>query len=91
MISRARLVVAALIALAIFVLASSLYVVGEGEQALLVRLGAPIGVAATPGLKFKAPFIDSVTVYDTRLLLLEPPTEQMILGDQKRLEVQSYT
>ncbi len=30
-------------------------------------------------------------VYDTRLLLLEPPTEQVILGDQKRLEVQSYT
>ena len=91
MTSRALLVVAALAALAIFVLASSLYVVGEGEQALLVRLGAPIGVAATPGLKFKAPFIDTVTVYDTRLLLLEPPTEQMILGDQKRLEVQSYT
>jgi membrane protease subunit HflC len=91
MTSRALLVVAALAALAIFVLASSLYVVGEGEQALLVRLGAPIGVAATPGLKIKAPFIDNVTVYDTRLLLLEPPTEQMILGDQKRLEVQSYT
>jgi membrane protease subunit HflC len=50
MISRALLVVAALFALAVFVLASSLYVVGEGEQALLVRLGAPIGVASEPGL-----------------------------------------
>ncbi len=55
-----------------------------------MRLGAPIGVAAEPGLKLKAPFIDGVYVYDTRLLLLEPPTEQVILGDQKRLEVQSY-
>jgi len=73
------------------VLASSLYVVGEGEQALLVRLGAPIGVASEPGLGIKAPFIDSVFVYDTRLLILVPPTEQVILGDQKRLEVQSYT
>ncbi|MGD0563370.1 MAG: protease modulator HflC [Roseiarcus sp.] len=91
MISRALLVVAALFALAVFVLASSLYVVGEGEQALLVRLGAPIGVASEPGLGIKAPFIDSVFVYDTRLLILEPPTEQVILGDQKRLEVQSYT
>ncbi len=91
MISRARLFVLALVALAAFALASSYYVVGEGEQALLVRLGAPIGVAAKPGLKFKAPFIDSVFVYDTRLLILEPPTEQVILGDQKRLEVQSYT
>ncbi len=91
MISSARLVLLALIALAAFALASSFYIVGEGEQALLVRLGAPIAVASKPGLKIKAPFIDSVFVYDTRLLLLEPPTEQMILGDQKRLEVQSYT
>jgi membrane protease subunit HflC len=37
------------------------------------------------------PFIDNVIFYDTRLLLLEPPTEQIILGDQKRLEVQTYT
>ncbi len=90
MISRARFIILALVAATVFVLASSLYTVGEGEQALLVRLGAPIGVASKPGLKIKAPFIDSVFVYDTRLLLLEPPTEQIILGDQKRLEVQSY-
>ena len=63
----------------------------EGEQALVVRLGAPVGVVVEPGLKVKAPFIDSVYVYDTRLLLLEPPPEQIILGDQKRLEVQPYT
>ena len=44
-----------------------------------------------PGLKIKAPLIDSVFVYDTRLLLLVPPTEQVIMGDQKRLEVQPYT
>ena len=56
----------------------------------MVRLGAPIGVATQPGLMTKAPFIDNVISYDTRLLLLEPPTEQVILGDQKRLEVQTY-
>ena len=65
-------------------------VVTEGQQALVVRLGAPVGVETEPGLKIKAPLIDSVFVYDTRLLLLEPPTEQVILGDQKRLEVQPY-
>ena len=75
----------------VYLIASSIFVVGEGEQALVVRLGAPVGVVAEPGLKFKAPFIDSVYVYDTRLLLLEPPPEQVIMGDQKRLEVQPYT
>ena len=88
---RSRITALAIAAAAIYLAASSLYIVAEGQQALVVRLGAPIGVAATPGLRLKAPFIDSVIVYDTRLLLLEPPTEQVILGDQKRLEAQTYT
>lgn len=74
----------------LYLLSASVYVVSEGQQALLVRLGAPAGVEAKPGLKWKVPLIDSVFVYDARLLLLEPPTEQAILGDQKRLEVQPY-
>jgi len=84
------IVLAAIGLLALSTLLSSLYTVAEGEQALLVRLGAPIGVTTQPGLKTKAPFIDNVISYDTRLLLLAPPTEQVILGDQKRLEVQTY-
>lgn len=90
---RMRLLLALAVAAAavIYLIASSLFVVGEGEQALVVRLGAPVGVVVEPGLKFKAPFIDNVYVYDTRMLLLEPPPEQVIMGDQKRLEVQPYT
>jgi membrane protease subunit HflC len=78
----------ALAALAVYLLSDSLYVVAEGQQALVARLGAPVAQVKTPGLRFKAPLIDSVYVYDTRLLLLEAPTEQVILGDQKRIEVQ---
>jgi len=89
--TRLLLGLAVVVVAAIYLIASSLFVVREGEQALVVRLGAPIGVLIEPGLKVKAPFIDSVYVYDTRLQLLEPPPEQMILGDQKRLEVQPYT
>ena len=78
----------ALAALAVYLLSDSLYVVAEGQQALVARLGAPVAQVKTPGLRFKAPLIDTVYVYDTRLLLLETPTEQVILGDQKRIEVQ---
>ena len=74
----------------VWLASACLFVVSEGQQALVVRLGAPIGVQTKPGLKFKAPLIDSVFVYDTRLLLLLPPTEQVIMGDQKRLEAQPY-
>jgi len=77
--------------LALLVLALlSLYTVEQTEQALVVRLGKPVVAEHSPGLHTKLPFIDSVITYDTRLLPLEPPLEQIILGDQKRLEVQVY-
>ena len=89
--SRVLIVLVVLAAAAIYLVGATAYVLSEGQQALVVRLGAPIAVETQPGLKFKAPFIDSLYVYDTRLLMLEPPVEQVILGDQKRLEVQPYT
>ena len=87
-----RTVIAALVfaALALYLVSSSVYIISEGEQALVVRLGAPVDVVDKPGLKLKAPFIDQVYVTSTRSLLLEPPVEQAIMGDQKRLEVQPY-
>jgi membrane protease subunit HflC len=89
---RKGLIVLLVVAVAALVTAlSSLYTVSEGENALVVRLGAPVGVVETPGLKVKAPFIDSVIVNDARLLLLETPSEQVILGDQKRIVAQVYT
>ncbi|WP_374547368.1 protease modulator HflC, partial [Rhodoblastus sp.] len=89
---RKSLVILVLVAAAALVTAlSSLYTLNEGENALVVRLGAPVGVVETPGLKVKAPFIDSVIVNDARLLLLEPPSEQVILGDQKRIVAQVFT
>ncbi|MFI5015424.1 MAG: protease modulator HflC [Hyphomicrobiales bacterium] len=83
------LVIGAAVALAL--LSSAVYAVTEGQQALIVRLGMPVEVVAKPGLKLKAPFVDSAITFDTRLLLLEPPAVQVILGDQKRLEVGTYT
>ncbi len=75
----------------LFVGMSCFFTVNEGQNALVVRLGAPVGIIEKAGLKFKAPFIDSVFLFDSRLLLLEPPSEQVILGDQKRIVVQMYT
>ena len=73
-----------------WLLSGTLYTVREGEQVLVVRQGAPIGVITEPGLKLKMPLIDTVTYYEARLLTLEPPPEQVILGDQKRIVVQAY-
>ena len=86
-----RLTLAASALFALWAANNALYTVSEGQQALVVRLGKPMGTAGEPGLKLKMPLLDSIITYDNRLLPLEPPAEQVILGDQKRLEVQTYT
>ena len=85
-----RWLAAGAIILGLYVIGSSFYVLRESELALLIRLGAPNGVISEPGLKLKIPFIDSLVFYDGRLQTLLPPTEQVILGDQKRIEVDTY-
>jgi len=81
------------IAVAVLLIAagSALFTVAETEQALVLRLGAPRDVIKTPGLKAKMPFVDDVVRYDDRLLAVDPPAEQVILADQKRIEVDTFT
>jgi membrane protease subunit HflC len=67
------------------------FILPEGRQALVVRLGRPVAQLNEPGLRFKAPLIDSLVIYDSRLLSFDSPPDQIILGDQKRIEVDSFT
>lgn len=70
---------------------SSLFIVDQTEQALVLQLGQPRRVIRTPGLWVKRPFIENVIYYDRRLLDFEPPPEEVIASDQKRLVVDTYT
>jgi len=51
-------------------IAGPLYVINEGEQAVIVRLGAipDDGVVTTAGLKIKIPFIDDVVRYPKKIM-----------------------
>ncbi len=86
-----HLIILAVFAALLWLASASLYTVDETQQALVVRLGKPIGDAGPPGLKVKMPLIDTLIFYDARLLPLFPPVDQIILGDQKRIEVDTYT
>lgn len=73
---------------------SSVFVVTQGEQALVLRFGAvayPDDPVVGPGLHLKKPFIEDVVRYDARLLDVDPPAEEVILADQKRIVVDTYT
>jgi len=78
-----------LIVLAI-VASSSLFVVNQTQQALVLQFGEPVQLIEEPGLKVKMPFIQNVIYYDKRVLNLDPPTQRVLLADQKPLLVDSY-
>jgi modulator of FtsH protease HflC len=79
-------------AAAVLILASSsLFIVNQAEQALVLRFGAHRATIKEPGLHVKLPFVEDVVRYDLRLLALDPPEEQIILGDQKRIVVDTFT
>ncbi len=79
-----------------FVLAtSSLYTVKQNEQALILRLGQAKRVVNTDGkdagLKLKVPFIETVRIYDRRVLDLTPTGQnEIVAADQERIEVKSF-
>jgi membrane protease subunit HflC len=96
--------IVAVIALAAVILGySSMFTVYQTQQALLVRLGQPVGAPITePGLHFKVPLIDSVITIDKRILDLESSSsvsgatsssrhgQEVIASDQKRLVVDAF-
>ena len=79
---------------AVLALWSSVFVVTQGGQALVLRFGAvayPKDPVFKPGLHVKLPFIEDIVRYDARVLDVDPPAEEVILADQKRIVVDTYT
>jgi modulator of FtsH protease HflC len=70
---------------------SSLFIVDQTEEALVLQFGQPQRVIRNPGLSVKRPFIENVIFFENRLLDFEPPPEEVIVSDQKRLVVDTYT
>ncbi len=68
-----------LAAIAALAAANAVYVVEQGQQAVLLRLGQPVGAinagpaSAAAGLHLKWPFVDRVVLLDRRVLALQAP------------------
>ena len=62
------------LAVAIFVLINSVFIVDERQQALKLQFGQVVGETQgyrEPGLYFKIPLVQNVTYYEDRILPLE--------------------
>ncbi len=89
--NRALAALIVLLGLGTATLTQSLFTVDMTEQVLIVQLGRPVRPIDQPGLHTKIPFIQNVLSFDRRALTIELPGEEVILGDQRRLIVDSFT
>jgi membrane protease subunit HflC len=80
-------------ALTAFVAMNALFTVTQTEQAIVLRLGQPLGergLITEPGLHFRVPFIESVHRLDKRILNLESPQQEILTNDNQRLVVDAF-
>ncbi len=79
----------------LIVLANTLFIVEQRQEAVVLRFGQPQRVIHAPGqpgagLNFKAPFVENVIKFDRRNLALEADQEEVIAADQQRLVVDAF-
>ncbi len=74
----------------VIVLYQALFTVYQTNQALVLQFGDPVRVIKEPGLSVKIPFIQQVELFERRVLDYDAPSAEVILGDQKRLVVDTF-
>ncbi len=81
--------------------ASSLFIVPESKQAVIIRTGEPHSVVnifrpdvpfgdTKAGLWYRIPFVDRVQMVERRVLDLDMDNQQVLTSDQQRLQVNAY-
>jgi len=82
--------VGVIVVIALILVNTGLYVVDEKEQVIITRFGQVTSVTQNPGIYIKAPFIDTATTYDRRVLRIDAPPERMLDQDINILEIDAY-
>jgi membrane protease subunit HflC len=80
------------IVLFLLALANPFYIIGEAEQAIVLRLGDPVKTvtesSAMPHVK--VPLIDTVLRFEKRLLVYDSPAKDINTKDKKLLRIDNY-
>lgn len=70
---------------------TSIFIVDEREQIVILQFGKPMRIINEPGLNIKVPFpIQEKVTFDNRLLEYDSPPEEILSKDKKTLIVDNY-
>lgn len=79
-----------IVVIAIVGFLSSIFIVDEREQAIVLQFGQIKQVKEDPGLGFKIPLIQEVVRYDDRILALDTQPTEVTPSDDRRLVVDAF-
>jgi len=69
---------------------NSIIIVKEGEYKVVRQFGEIVDTKETPGLKFKAPFIQTVTTLPNRKMVYDVAQKEINTLDKKRMIIDNY-
>ena len=70
---------------------SSIFIVDETNQVVILQLGKPVKTVTKPGINLKLPFpFQEKITFDDRLLEYDSPPEEILSRDKKTLIVDNY-
>ena len=75
---------------ALLVASSSLFVVKETDRAIMLKFGEVVRFDIQPGLHFKIPFVNTVRLFDARVLTLDARPQRYLTLEKKALIVDSF-
>jgi membrane protease subunit HflC len=80
----------ALIGLALLTALNSVFAVDQRQHALLSEFGEIVGMDFAPGLHLKIPFLQTVRMFDGRMLTLDNQTENFLTLEKKNVKVDFF-
>ncbi|HET6432549.1 protease modulator HflC [Dyella sp.] len=79
-----------LVVLLVLIGFSSMYIVSEGQTALLLQFGRIERTSDQPGLHFKLPLVQQVMRFDNRILTMDAQPERYFTSEKKSVNVDFY-
>jgi membrane protease subunit HflC len=79
-----------IVLVALFVAASSAFVVSEGQTAILLQFGRIVRTDFKPGLHFKIPLVQQVQRFDKRVLTLDSAPERYLTSEKKDVNIDFF-
>ena len=84
-------IIAAIIAVIAFIgISQSMFVLEQGEYAIVKQFGEVVAIHDEPGMKMKVPFVQSVNTLPNKVLVYDLPISEVITKDKQTMVADSF-